>query len=215
MGWTEFRDFPELSRAEIIRRELSQAPTADNPRAWGFEYITERGAVVYAIGWSDAPDRPRQYFGLVCLTSRHRSEYFGRAFSYKDMTEDMGPNYYDAPAKMLDMLDRLAPNPPGQYAANWRKACRDRIAAKRTRTEWKAGDRIEYGRAEYILQRPAGPRLGWHVVHAGSLKPYRIPARALAHARKLQPQEKPATFTKEVTPEQFFRDHVQFIHVGA
>ncbi len=30
MGWTEFRDYPELSRAEIIRRELSQAPTADN-----------------------------------------------------------------------------------------------------------------------------------------------------------------------------------------
>jgi hypothetical protein len=41
MGWTEFRDNPELSRAEMIRRELSQEPTAVNPRSWGFEYMTE------------------------------------------------------------------------------------------------------------------------------------------------------------------------------
>lgn len=213
MGWTEFRDFPELSRAEIIRRELSQAPTADNPRAWGFEYIAERGTVVYAIGWSDAPDRPRQYFGLVCLTSRHRSEYFGRAFSYKDMTEDMGPNYYDAPAKMLDMLDALAPNPPGQYAAGWRQACRDRIAAKRSRTQWQTGDRVEYGRTAYRLDRPAGPRKGWHVTDEATGCTYRMNARQLAKARKLETAEQVPHFSKEVTPEQFMRDHFQIVHI--
>lgn len=213
MGWTEFRDFPELSRAEIIRRELSQAPTPDNPRAWGFEYITERGSTVYAIGWSDAPDRERVYFGLVCLTSRHRSEYFGRAFSYKDMTEDMGPHAYDAPLKMLDMLDKLAPNPPGQYAAKWRQACRDRIAAKRNRTQWKAGDRVEFGRTSYKLNSPAGPRRGWYVTDEATGCNYRMPAQHLTRARKLEPQEQPATFTKEVTPEQFMRDHFQIIHV--
>ena len=133
MGWTEFADRPDLSRAEMIRRELSQEPTADNPRAWGFEYITERGSTVYAVGWSDAPDRERRYFGVICLTSR-RNGYF----AYKDMTEDMGPYQCDAPVKMLDMLDRLAPNPTG-HAAEWRKKCREHHAAKKTRTVWKKG----------------------------------------------------------------------------
>ena len=197
MGWTEFRDFPELSRAEIIRRELSQAPTADNPRAWGFEYITERGATVYAIGWSDAPDRPRRYFGLVCLTSRRKSPDFGRAFGYKDMSEDMGPYAYDAPLKMLDMLDRLAPNPTG-YAAEWRKKCRDRHAAKKARTTWKAGDRVEFGRTVYTLSHPAGPRKGWTVTDEHGQR-WRMPAAHLAKARRLEPQEQPATLTEEAT----------------
>lgn len=205
MGWTEFMDSPHLSRAEIIRKELSQAPTTDNPRAWGFEYITERGSTVYAIGWSDAPDRPRRYFGLVCLTSR-RGGYFG----YKDMSEDMGPYKYDAPAKMLDMLDQLAPNPTG-YAAEWRKKCREHQAAKKARTVWKAGDRVEYGREEYALVRPAGPRRGWIVEHHGTT--YRLPARALSKARKLEPDEHAFKPTKEVTFEQFMRDHFQIVHI--
>ena len=197
MGWTEFRDFPELSRAEIIRRELSQAPTADNPRAWGFEYITERGSTVYAIGWSDAPDRPRLYFGLVCLTSRR-----GGYFAYKDMSEDVGPYQCDAPLKMLDMLDRLAPNPTG-YAAKWRQACRDRHAAKKTRQLWRAGDRVEYGREEYALIQPAGPRRGWIVMHHGTT--YRLPARALSKARRLNPGEQAFKPAKEVSPTEFFQ----------
>ena len=204
MGWTEFRDFPELSRREIIRRELSQAPTADNPRAWGFEYMTEKGATVYAIGWSDAPDRPRLYFGLVCLTSRHRSPDFGRAFSYKDMTEDMGPCCYDAPAKMLDMLDRLAPNPTG-YAAEWRQTCRERIAAKKAKkTRWKAGDQVQLWRTVYTLNSPAGPRKGWNVTDENRQR-WRMPAAHLAKARKLEPGEEAFKPAKQVSAAQFFQ----------
>lgn len=209
MGWTEFLDNPELSRAEMIRRELTQDATPDNPRAWGFEYITERGSTVYAIGWSDAPERARIYFGLVCLTSR-RGDYF----AYKDMTEDMGPYKCDAPAKMLDLLDKLAPNPTG-HALEWRNRCRAHIAKKKTRTVWQSGDRIEYGREVYKLVSPAGPRRGWIVTLENSAFKYRISTRELSKARKLEPEEQLQTFTKEVSPEQFFRDHVQFIHVGA
>lgn len=209
MGWTEFHDNPELSRADMIRKEMTQDATPDNPRAWGLDYITERGSTVYAVGWSDAPDRDRIYFGLVCLTQRR-----GGFFAYKDITEDMGPYQHQAPVKMLDMLDRLAPN-PNEYAKNWRAKCREYHAAKKARQVWKAGDRIEYGREAYTLKREAGPRRGWIVTMDKSGLEYRIPARALANAHRLEPQEQPATFTKEVTPEQFFRDHVQFIYVGA
>lgn len=209
MGWTEFFDNPTLTRAQMIEKELSQPAKPDNPRAWGFEYITERGATVYAIGWHDAPDRPRIYFGLVCLTSRR-----GGYFAYKDMTEDMGPYRHDAPVKMLDMLDRLAPNPTG-HAADWRKKCREYQAAKKTKTVWKAGDRIEYGRESYALKREAGPRRGWIVTHEGSGFDYRITARQMNKARKLNPGEQAFKPTKEVSPAEFFRDHFTHIHIGA
>jgi len=211
MGWTEFRDYPELSRAEIIRRELSQAPTAENPRAWGFEYITERGSTVYAIGWHDAPDQPRRYFGLVCLTSRHRSPHFGRAFSYKDMTEDMGPYKYEAPKKMLDLLDQLAPNPTG-YAKGWREACREHLARKKTKKH-QAGDKVKLWGHVYTLQAPAGPRRGWHVRQDETGQAYRMNAHQLSKAQHVENQEPPPVFSKEVTPEQFMRDHFQIIHV--
>lgn len=206
MGWTEFMDFPQLSRTEIIRKELSQEPNAEG-RAWGFEYMTERGSTVYAVGWSDAPDRGRIYFGVVCLTQRR-----GGFFAYKDITEDMGPYQLDAPAKMLDMLDRLAPN-PNHYASEWRRKCREKIAAKKTRTEWQAGDRVEYGRTTYRLDTPAGPRKGWRVTDEATECAYRMTAHQLAKARKLEPAEQVPHFSKEVTPEQFMRDHFQFIHI--
>lgn len=198
MGWTEYMDNPELSRVEMIRRELSQAPTADNPRAWGFEYMTERGSTVYAIGWFDEPERPRHYFGLICLTSRRHG-----LFAYKDMTDDMGPYRYDAPAKMLDMLDRLAPNPAG-YAAEWRRKCREHQAATKARTVWKAGDRVQYGRDAYTLKRPAGPRKGWIVTHPSGMD-YRLPARALSNARRLEPGEEPSRPTKQVSAAEIFQ----------
>ena len=40
------------------------------------------------------------------------------------LTETMGPYHYDCPASILDLL-----GPPGNdYAANWREACRARLA---------------------------------------------------------------------------------------
>ena len=198
MGWTEFADRPDLSRAEMIRRELSQAPTADNPRAWGFEYITERGSTVYAVGWSDAPDRARVYFGVICLTSR-RNGYF----AYKDMTEDMGPYQCDAPVKMLDMLDRLAPNPTG-YAAEWRKKCREHHAAKKTRTLWKAGDRVDFGGHVYKLEEPRGPRRGWKVIREDTCERYRMSFAYLSRATKLEQDEQPFRPTKQVSAAEFF-----------
>lgn len=176
MGWTFFQDNPELSREEIIRRELSQPARPDNPLAWGFEYMTARGSTVYAIGWHDKPDAPRVYFGLVVFTQRRRGE-----FGYKDMSEDMEPYAYDAPARMLDMLDRLAPNPPG-YAADWRAKCRARIAAKKARPRWRAGDMVTLGSNWiFTLDRKAAPRMGWHVIrHDGTA--WRMTAQQLSRA---------------------------------
>jgi hypothetical protein len=130
MGWTSFNDTPHHSRAEIIRAEFTQAATAENPNAWGFESTNERGAVVYAIMYRDTPDQPRAYFGTVFLTQRKNGE-----FAYKDMGEDCCPYYYDAPLGMIDKLDALAPTQGN--AAKWREAVRKHHARKNAKAKAK------------------------------------------------------------------------------
>jgi hypothetical protein len=58
------------------------------------------------------------------------------------MSEDCGPHAYACPARILDQLDQLAPN-PGGYAAGWRQACRDQAANKRAKAKARAKQRAE------------------------------------------------------------------------
>lgn len=53
------------------------------------------------------------------------------------LSETMGPYNYDCPASILDLL-----GPPGnEYAANWREACRARLALT-SRRKPKPGDML-------------------------------------------------------------------------
>lgn len=141
MGWTTFRDHtPSESRADIIRREFTQAATTTNPNAWGFESISTRGAIVYAIMHRDTPDQPRQYFGMVFITERKAGQ-----FGYKDLSEECGPHYYEAPLAMIDNLDRLAPSPTG-YAAKWRETVREHHARKAAKAKTKREARTKLAR---------------------------------------------------------------------
>ena len=183
MGWTEINDDTTKSRADMLRKELTQTPTERNPAAWGFHYTAERGAHVYAIMWHEAPGKPRIYFGAVILTSRRHGRHY-ETFGYKEITEDCHPYYYAAPLRMLDMLDELAPNPPGQ-AAQWRAKCREHHARTKARKAWKPGDRIHYAGQDYTLEAPAGRARGWIVRHPSG-HTYRMPARAMTQAQILE-----------------------------
>lgn len=142
MGWTSYTDHtPHLSRAAMIEREFTQAANDETQSAWGFEQISERGAVVYAIMYRDTPNHPRAHFGMVFLTERKNGQ-----FSYKDMSEDCGPHYYDMPARMLARLEHLAPNPSGPYAANWRESVRQRHARKNAKAKAKREARANLAR---------------------------------------------------------------------
>jgi hypothetical protein len=177
MGWTHYADHPQLSRAEMIRREFTQEPTATNPRAWGFESIAERGSVVYAVCFQEFEGK-REHFGCVFLTTRRKGE-----FGYKAMSEDMHPFYYAMPARMLAQLEALAPNPPGQ-GAEWRAKCREHAKPKPA-PRLVGGQLVTYGGRQYRLDYPAGPRRGWIVIRVSDGQPFRLNARQLSRAEGL------------------------------
>jgi hypothetical protein len=179
MGRTAIHDTGETIGA-ICTREFS----ANNPGIIQFSVIDQstRGNVWYAIARIDRPNENPLFYGLVWLINRRRGE-----FIYKDMSEDCGPFYYDMPARLLDQLDKLAPNAP-ESALNWRAKCRAHIAAKRkTKTIVKPGDIVKFSPhgAEFKLLAPAGPRRGWHVQLLGAIgstvrSTYRANARQIS-----------------------------------
>ncbi len=66
-------------------------------------------------------------FAVVMLIDYDRNSFCN--FLYKDMDETMGPYCYNAPVKMLDLLDSYG-EPRNEEAKRWRQACRDRAARK-------------------------------------------------------------------------------------
>jgi hypothetical protein len=196
MGWTYFADHNQReTRAAIIRREFEHTPTEKNPVGYGFEYITERGATVYAIMWRETVGAPRVYFGMVFMTKRAKGE-----FGYKDVSEDCGPYQYGAPLRMINMLDQLAPDPSG-YAAGWRAAVRERHAVKRARPVFAVGMRVLLGGREYELLAPrkswSGRAAGWLVVDVSNSGRYRMSAQQAARAT-LAPEKFPGMSDDEL-----------------
>ena len=173
MGWTFFND-NGLSVGEICTREF----TSTNPAGdrWSVVDQSTRGSVWYAIGRLDRVGQPPVFYGLVWLTSRR-----GGQFGYKDMDESCGPYYWDCPARLLDQLDKLAPNPPGS-ALDWRARCRAKLFDKRKPSRvFVPGQLVKFGAGRvFELIAPAGPRRGWFVKLADANgQQYRANARQM------------------------------------
>lgn len=213
MGTTCYLISSSQTTKDAIQQHERQQYIAGERHGFDFDYLTMKGATGYGIMHRQDKDTGQKtYFGIVFKTSRHRTDVYRMTeFCIKEITEDMGPYQTDAPATMLDMLDRLAPDPKG-YAAQWRKECRETIARNKTpKAKPAAGQRVTYNKTAYTLFGPAGPRKGW-IVHSDTGARYRMNARQVAQALRAPPPEPPRS--KEQTPEQFFRDHFQFVHVG-
>lgn len=180
MGWTSFHDVG-LSVGEICTREFTDSnPAGDR---WSVVDQSTRGSVWYAIGRLDRVGQPPVFYGLVWLTSRR-----GGQFAYKDMTEDMGPYYWDCPARLLDQLDKLAPT-PGQSAIDWRAKCRAKIAAKRKpKPKLAPGQIVTFPRVtgQFELIMPIGPRRGWSVRYVGGSMSYTASARQISQCTVIQ-----------------------------
>ncbi len=184
MGTTCFLISTAETTREVIERENKQAFIAGERHGFDFEYLTMKGATGYGIMYRQDKDTAEKiFFGIVFKTGRHRTAYRGQVeFCIKEITEGMGPVQSDAPKKMLDMLDKLAPNPQG-YAKEWRERCRANLASKGKTRKPVAGERVQYNGVTYTLTSPLAPRLGWYVrdqFGAG----YRMSARILAECMR-------------------------------
>lgn len=178
MGWTTILDNRELSTGQKCTLQFTDTNRAGD--RWSVVDQSTRGAVWYAIGRVDRVGQPPVFYGVIWLISRKRG-----MFSYKDMTEDMGPFYWDCPARLLDQLDKLAPT-PGQSALSWREKCRAKLADKRKPArDFAPGQIVQFGAGRlFELIGPAGPRRGWFVKLAnqpGSMT-YRATARQMAQS---------------------------------
>jgi len=128
MGWTSYTIDRNEKTADVLRRELNQN-SAQGTR-WEIIDHSITGSTYYAIMKMTTPTGNAHFYGMVVLTERRASYRPDLVeFAFKDMAEDMGPHYYDMPARMLNKLDQLAPNPTG-YAKTWRDRCREHLARK-------------------------------------------------------------------------------------
>lgn len=119
MGSTVIHNTAHLSWKEFIYQEF----TEENYQILHYSKV---GSIVYL-----AVKRDERVFAVVvkCFLD-------GGNKGYKEMSESMGPLYYDAP-KVL--LDKLTPT-DSEYAIKWRQACRDKASARKV----KVGDKVRF-----------------------------------------------------------------------
>lgn len=179
MGWTSFLDNPGLKASDILTRELTG--TNEHGATWEFIDHATKGRIFYAICKFTAPNNAPIYYGITVQFSRSKGE-----FGYKESAETCGPYAANAPVRMIDKLDQLAPIDPldmrqsAQWARKWRDTCRAN-AKRKPKTIVKPGDIVKFSPhgAEFELLAPAGPRRGWHVRITGD-SPFRQTYRATA-----------------------------------
>jgi hypothetical protein len=116
MGWTFFNASGKPS--EILTREFTQIPSEKYPSAFKVLDQSMRGRVWYGVIESTNPEGIKRVYGMICLWTLRRGE-----FGYKELGEDMGPYYYDAPLRIVNLLDELSPKPLG-FALKWRESVR-------------------------------------------------------------------------------------------
>ena len=73
----------------------------------------------------DIPEAEQEVIGVVFLTSTDSKDYYN--FSYKDMSETMGPYESNCPKSILDLLSPT----DNEYANAWRQRCRENLAKKK------------------------------------------------------------------------------------
>lgn len=141
MGWTGYHATHYNKRGEIDRRaECDERMSGENEHGkWEILKSSMVGSTYYAaIRRTSYPDGESHVFGCVCLTSVDNSDWFN--FSYKDMSEDMGPGESKCPVSILKLLD----DTDNEYSLAWRKRCWDFAQNKNKLGDLPIGTTIEW-----------------------------------------------------------------------
>lgn len=143
MGWTSYHATHYKKNGTIDRKAECDAYFMDGLNAGHYRVVKSAlvGSVYYAAietlkkygerqpdgsrPYVDIPETERETWAAVFLTSTDSRDYFN--FSYKDMSEDMGPCEIDCPASILSLLSPTN----SEYALAWRERCRENIEKKK------------------------------------------------------------------------------------
>jgi len=101
-----------------MRREFTQNHVPNEKTGFEILYDQMTREAYFAIVKRTDPTGQSRLFCLVCLI-----EVSGSEIGYTDMTESMGPNIL-APLPFFQELEKMIPEPDGQYAIEWRTRCR-------------------------------------------------------------------------------------------
>jgi hypothetical protein len=141
MGWTY-----GWSSASELRAHLNDIRSNGNVTVV-MQRATAYGRHVWTLYETKSGER---FINLDLLAGNARSEW-----GYKDMSEDMGPCYYDCPLELLE----AATEPVNEYARAWREKVRAYHAARRQ--TFANGDRVRIGEQTF---RVLGPyKRSWRV----------------------------------------------------
>jgi hypothetical protein len=125
VGYTGVHREKGISSKDFFQHELFPAGTGQI-----IESATV-GSVFYAAVKTALT---QEVWGLVVIFKYDSKDYFN--FTFKEMSDDMGPYYYDCPKRVLD---KLTPT-DNRFANDWREKC----YAKAARQKIKPGDTIQF-----------------------------------------------------------------------
>lgn len=122
MGWTGYNaNFYKKGKVDRLAEIKSLYDGEENYKILKASLV---GSVVYAAIEKNTDDE-KCVFAAVYLTSTKEDDYFN--FSYKDLDETCGPNYYDCPESILKLLTPT----DNDYAIEWRVECWENIRKKK------------------------------------------------------------------------------------
>lgn len=140
MGWTYTHKDRNVSPVEFVKKNLftyeEQANVLAASKVGGAVYVA------YKVPPHKITERMRQHYDVkndhlviaLIIAVRGAKDYYN--FGYKDMDESSLPYYFDAPAKILNLLTPFNPKTDPdhyRYAKEWRDTCREKkvkVAAK-------------------------------------------------------------------------------------
>lgn len=133
------RGYYEILKSVMVGREyyaavrcLKSPKLTFNEQGKTIKVKDANGKLVY----EDMPNQP--VWAAVYLTSVDMSNYYN--FSYKDMTEEMGPSYYNCPDSILKLLSPTL----SESASAWREKCKESNEHKKRLSNLSFGDKISF-----------------------------------------------------------------------
>lgn len=130
MGWTSLNREPGMSDRDFFAREFHLGP---NER----QDIVACGSANFTWYAAIRDNDTGKVWGLVVLTRRSKGYH---NFTYKDMSESVGPTEAKAPKKVLDALSPT----DEEYALQWRASCRAFHESQATARTVKAGTVVRF-----------------------------------------------------------------------